>query len=121
MKKAAPILLIFIYALSSTGVAIKADYCCDKLQSLKLTLSDYSKDKGTCCKEKYQSFKVKDTHAAADVIDAPAINFTFIHTLNYSFQAINVAYERNNHVANIHAPPLSPATPKYISNCVFRI
>jgi len=121
MKKAALIFLIFIYALSSTGVALTADYCCNKLQSLKLTLSDYSKDKGVCCKEKSQSFKVKDTHAAADILIAPAINFTFIHMLNYSFQAINLAYERSNHFANIHAPPLSPATPDYISNCVFRI
>ncbi|HEX5155308.1 MAG TPA: hypothetical protein VFW07_27895 [Parafilimonas sp.] len=121
MKKTALLFLIFIYACSSMGVALKADYCCDKLQSLKLTLSDYSKDKGTCCKEKYQSFKVKDTHAATHIIAAPAVYFTFIHALNYSFQAINMAYEKNNQFANTNVPPLSPPIPDYISNCVFRI
>ncbi|HYJ63674.1 MAG TPA: hypothetical protein VEV62_08015 [Parafilimonas sp.] len=121
MKNSASIFLIFIYTLCSTGVAIKADYCCSKLQSLKLTLSDYSEDKGTCCKEKYESFKIKDIHAAAAIIVAPATYFIFIHTLNYSFQAINMTHERNNHFENIHAPPSAPAIPNYIFNCVFRI
>jgi len=121
MKKAAIIFLVFIYAVSSTGVALKADYCCDKLQSLKLVLSDFSKDKEGCCKEKYQSFKVKDTHAAADIVSTPALHISFIHALDYSFHTLELAYEKNNHGMSIHAPPLIASTPVYLSNCVFRI
>jgi hypothetical protein len=121
MKKTATILIIFLYALSSTGFALKADYCCNKLQSLKLILSDYSKDKDGCCKEKYQTFKVKDAHAAADVVNTPAAHVTFIHALSSCIDAIDLSYEVNHHFVNIHAPPLYPTTPVYISNCVFRI
>ena len=121
MKKAAIIFLVFIYAFSTTGVALKADYCCDVLQSVKLILAYDTKNKEGCCKVKYQSFTVKDAHAAADIIITPALHFSFIHTLNTCFEASNLAYAQHDHFINIHAPPLYPSTPVYISNCVFRI
>jgi hypothetical protein len=120
MRKAVIIFLIFIYASSATGAAVKADYCCNKLKSVKLVLADGAKDKDGCCKVKYQSFKIKDTHSAADVLTAPASHFTFIHTLSL-FQVNDLVHERTNHFVNIHAPPLYSTTPVYISNCVFRI
>ena len=120
MKKAASIFLIFIYALSTTGFALKSDYCCNNLKSIKLVLADGAKDKGGCCKVKYQTFKVKDAHAAADVLNTPAFHFTFIHALNSYLQVNDSTYDIN-HPINIHAPPLYQTTPVYISNCVFRI
>lgn len=121
MKNAALIFLIFIYAFSTTGIAVKADYCCNNLRSVKLILADNAKDKEGCCKVKYQSFKIKDAHAAADILGMPALHFTFIHTLNSFFQTNDLMYEKTNRVVNIHAPPLYRTTPVYISNCVFRI
>ena len=121
MKKAAIIFLVLIYATSSFGLAVKAGYCCGKLVSFKLVLANESKDKEACCKVKFQSLKVKDVHAAADVVTTPAIHFTFLHILNTCFEAGDLAYQQHNGFINIHAPPLSQSVPVYISNCVFRI
>ena len=121
MKQAAVIFLVFIYAFSSTGVAVKADYCCNNLKSIKLVLADAAKDKEGCCKVKYQTFKVKDAHAATDVASVPVLHFTFAHSINSCLQVNDLPYEINHHAVNIHAPPLYQTTPVYISNCVFRI
>lgn len=122
MKKAGIILfLAFTYAVSSTGLAVKADYCCDILQSLKLVLAQDAKDKEGCCKVKYQSLKVNDSHAAAHVVNAPASTFTFIDVPYHPFELNTLAYETTNRFVNIHAPPLISSAPVYISNCIFRI
>ncbi len=121
MKKAVIIALVFIYAFSVTGVAVKASYCCDKLQSVKLILSDYSKDKEGCCKTKSQSFKIKDVHAASDVISTPSLHFSFIHTLYSCFYAYKLIEAKDDLFISVHAPPLYSKTPAFISNCVFRI
>jgi hypothetical protein len=120
MKKTAIIFLIFIYAFSVTGVAVKADYCCNHLKSLKLVLADGAKNKEGCCKVKYQAFKIKDVHAAADVASVPVLHYDFIHTFQSSIQINDFVYEAN-HPVNLHAPPLITSTPVYISNHVFRI
>src|SRR4051812_22447879 len=80
MNKATIILLAFVYVFSTTGLALKADYCCDKLQSIKLILADGAKNKEGCCKVKYQSFKINDVHGASDIVTAPGLVYTFIHT-----------------------------------------
>jgi hypothetical protein len=113
MKNAIVIFLIFIYAFSTTGVALKADYCCNNLKSVKLILADNAKDKEGCCKVKYQSIKIKDVHAPADILATSALHFTFIHTLNSVFELNDLVHEQNNLFVNIHAPPLYPTTPLY--------
>ncbi|HEY2728071.1 MAG TPA: hypothetical protein VGI61_12920 [Parafilimonas sp.] len=120
MKKAAIIFLVFIYAFSIAGVAVKADYCCNHLKSIKLVLADGAKDKEGCCKVKFQSFKVKDVHAAADIIVTPALHYTYIQNLNYFFKT-NITGVQTVHAIFIHDPPLLSNIPTYISNCVFRI
>jgi len=119
-KNTAIIFLVFIYAFSTTGVALKADYCCNHLKSIKLVLADAAKNKEGCCKVKYQTFKVKDVHAATDVASVPVLHYDFIHTFRSSIQINNFAYEAN-HPVSLHAPPLITSAPFYISNCVFRI
>ena len=121
MKKAASIFLIFIYAFTTTGIAVKADYCCNNLKSVKVVLADGAKSKDGCCTVKYQSLKIKDVHSAANVLDAPAVHFSFTQTLNNFFQATSLVSQTTNHPVNIHAPPLIASAPVYISNCVFRI
>ena len=121
MKKAVIIFLLFIYALSATGLAVKADYCCSNLKSVKLVLADGAKDKDGCCKVKYQAFKVRDVHSAADILATPVLHFTLIHTLNSFFATSDLTAAKENEFTNIHAPPLYLNTSLYISNCIFRI
>ena len=122
MKKAAIIIfLAFTYAASSTGLAVKADYCCDILQSLKLVLKHKAEDKEGCCKVKYQSLKVNDTHAAADIVKMPASTFIVLDIPYRAFEVNNTVYETGNLFQNIHAPPLISSAPVYISNCILRI
>ena len=121
MKKAVAILLFFIYALSATGLAVKADYCCNNLKSIKIVLAEGAKNKDGCCKVKYETFKVKDAHAAADVVSAPPVHFTFVHTLIACLQFDDLIPETTLPSANVHAPPLISSNPVYLSNCIFRI
>jgi hypothetical protein len=121
MKKAAILFLVFIYAFTSTGFAVKGDYCCNSLKSVKLVLAEGAKDKEGCCKVKYESFKVKDAHAAAEVITAPALSYNYIYTLNSYFQINHVSQQNDSRFINIHAPPLISSIPVYVSNCTFRI
>ncbi len=121
MKKAAILFLLFIYAFTSTGFAVKGDYCCNNLKSVKLVLADGAKDKEGCCKVKYESFKVRDAHSAADVLLLPELSCNYIHTLNNFFQSNAISQQNDNRFINIHAPPLIGSVPVYISNCIFRI
>ncbi len=46
MKKTAIIIFLALtYAASSSGFAVKADYCCNILQSVKLVLAEGAQDK----------------------------------------------------------------------------
>jgi hypothetical protein len=121
MKKAAVIFLVFLYGFSTTGIAVKGDYCCDKLKSVTLVLADNAKDKNGCCGVKYQSLKVNDVHAAAHIVSAPASWFILIDVLNNIYTIDIIAHQYQHSFVNVHAPPLITSTPVYISNCVFRI
>ncbi len=121
MKKATILFLLFIYAFTSTGFAVKGDYCCNTLKSVKLVLADGAKDKEGCCKVKFESFKVKDAHDAAVIMNAPALTCSYIQTLNSFFQTNGISQQNDNRFINIHAPPLISSVPVYISNCIFRI
>ena len=83
MKKIALLLLINIYALSAFGIGIKQFYCCGKLQSTSISFvqnptekCDNGGEKSGCCKTKFQSLKVKDSHIAADAINNPVKHFS---------------------------------------------
>ena len=76
MKRISLIFLLLIYTLSSFGIGVRQFYCCGKLKSTKVTFiqtenKKCSKDDGTtdCCKTKFKSIKVKDSHFAADGIN----------------------------------------------------
>jgi hypothetical protein len=121
MKSVALIFLISIYAFSTTGISVKGFYCCGKLQSVKLALADYGKDIDGCCKTKYQSFKIKDTHAAADALTVPVSHQTTIDFVSTIFRTPAFLLIRPALVNNSHAPPLYNGVPAYISDCIYRI
>lgn len=128
MKQIALILLICIYALSSFGVGIKQFYCCGKLKSTSVSLVEDSKEKcakgdkkSGCCKTKFNSLKVKDTHIAADDISNPVKHFTDIHLFIPSFEVVALVNELMDIANPSHAPPAHHGIPVYILNCNFRI
>jgi hypothetical protein len=128
VKKVIAILLLSIYAVSTLGLSLKRFYCCGKLKSVTVSVADDQQQKrgnddgmNDCCKTKYQFYKVKDNHVAADVINTPVLHIINLHlftvpfeVLNYPSEEVYVAYQSN-------APPLFHAVPDYIFNCVFRI
>ena len=121
MKRITLIFLIFVYAFSTTGVSLKAFYCCGKLQSLKPVLTEAGKNTEGCCKTTYQSFKVKDTHTATGAFEAPVVHQATINFLASIFQEIAPLSTQTPGVIDDHAPPLFGGVPVYISACVYRI
>ena len=128
MKKAALILLILIYSMSSFGVTFNEFYCCGKLKAISVTLSEVGKDKATkdtdkggCCKTKLQSFKVKDTHIAAEKITSLTNYFVDLQLCNSTFQDIFFVSQKTTIAYKSNAPPLPTKVPIYIYNSTFLI
>jgi hypothetical protein len=128
VKKITIILLLSIYSLSTLGLSLKSFYCCGKLKSVSVTLSqdlqkkctkaDNSKD---CCQTKYQVVKVKDTHVIADHVQSPVKDFIVLNLFSSSFQTIHFPFQKDLIEHKNNAPPLIHGVPGYIFNCVFRI
>ena len=128
MKKVIAILLFSIYSVSTLGVNLKSFYCCGKLKSVTVSVTQdqqqkYAKNDGMndCCKTKYQFYKVKDNHVAADVINTPVLHFINLHLFTSSFEVLNYPSEEVYVAYQSNAPPLFHTVPDYIFNCVFRI
>lgn len=110
------------------GVSLKSFYCCGKLKSVSVSLSqdlpnnrtkaDNSND---CCKTKYQVVKVRDTHVVADHVNSPVKNFIALDVFPTSFQTIHVPFQKDLIEDKNNAPPLIHGVSGYIFNCVFRI
>lgn len=127
MKKITLILLISIYALSSFGIGVKQFYCCGKLKSTSISIIQGAKEKcatgskmSGCCKTKFHSLKIKDTHIAADGIN-PVKYFSEAILFNSSFESMGLVQQQIvvNHPS--HAPPLHYSLPLYIFYCNYRI
>lgn len=127
MKKFSLILLICIYSLATMGFSLKEFYCCGKLTSISLSFAQDTKEKCEkgnakgCCDNKYQFFKVKDNHIAADQVSSPVNHFIDLHLYTPSFQEITFASQQTAIANRSNAPPLHPGVPVYIYNCIFRI
>lgn len=127
MKKAALILLICIYSVATMGFSLKQFYCCGKLKSVTVALTQDAKrkcSKGSgsgCCDNKYQFFKVKDKHKSANTVSCPVNHFTDLHLYTSSFSNTTFAALKTTITYSSHAPPLHLGVPVYIYNCVFLI
>ena len=128
MKRIVPILLICVYSLSSFGVSLKAFYCCGRLKSVSVTYADKGENKcgkgnntDSCCKTKYQSFKVNDNHFTSDNIKTPSKQFISLTLFTPSLQDVTFYSPKIILWNRCNAPPIYSAIPAYIYNCVFRI
>jgi len=128
VKKITLILLIGIYAVSVSGYGIKGFYCCDNLTSVNISFSEIthshpvtSTDKGHCCKTKYQYFKVKDSHFAADHLNAPAKFVAHVQLFSRSSQAFLFASHKVNISHRSNAPPSYDGVSLFVANCTYLI
>lgn len=128
MKKIALILLISIYSLSMFGIGIREFYCCGQLQSATISFVQETKKKcsnddsmSDCCKTKFKSFKVKDSHIPADGISSPVKHFTDLHLLTPFFEEVILANMPMDIANASHAPPPEHGIPLYILVCTYRI
>ena len=128
MKKIAAILFLTIYSLSVLGIGVRQFYCCGKLKSTSLTLVQESKEKCSnsaamkgCCKTKFKSLKVKDSHVTTD---GNAVNFikhfTDLDIPVAEFKSAALANEPVVVANTSHAPP-GKAIPLYIFHCTYLI
>lgn len=128
MKKITIILLLSIYTMSVVGYGVKGFYCCDNLTSVKFSFSENTQshqvtttDKSDCCKTKYQYFKVKDNHFAADHINAPANFFAEVPVFLNSFEPILFLSHKVNIANPGNAPPLYNGVSLFEANCAYLI
>lgn len=128
MKQISLILLITIYSLSTLGIEVKQFYCCGKLTSTDISIVQKdTKDKcgkGSmkgCCKIKFKSLKVQDSHVAADGITTPFKHFTDLHLFT-PYTEVPMLASKPLDIANAtHAPPVHHGVSIYIFHCVYRI
>ena len=128
MKKIAVILLLSIYSLATLGIGIKQFYCCGKLKSTSISFVLDAKEKcgmgnekSGCCKTKFHTLKVKDTHIAGDAVNNLVKHFSEIVICNPAFESIGLVQLQVAVNNPSHAPPLHQGTPLYILNCTYRI
>ena len=114
--------------MSVVGYGIKGFYCCDNLTSVNISFSENthnhsltSTDKSDCCKTKYQYFKVKDNHFAADHVNAPANFFPEVQLFTETFQPVLFVSNKVNISHRPNGPPLYNGVSVFIANCTYLI
>ena len=124
MRKVVAIILLLLYIISSSGVAIKAHYCCGKLKSLNLVLnsSEDKECKKGCCSDKLAFYKVDDNQNATTVITfSPSFDKIF-YQVSYIVKSCFQPYPTtcmSGLVCENVAPP--PKKGIYIDICVLRV
>jgi len=126
MKKFTVTVLALIYMLSTLGVSAERFYCCGKLARTSFALGDSGNSvntnskKGDCCRTTKQSFKVKDQHVIAKMLDVTAKTFVALLPSVIPFRSVAVnVLQPTVYCAN--APPDRKQTPIYLLNCTYRI
>jgi len=128
VKRAALILLTFIYVLSCTGIAVNSFYCCGKLASVKFeygaadnALTQIKKSGKGCCRHELLNLKVKDNHfnpATFSINKPAAIDLPLfacaVQPVVIALPTISTCYKGN-------APPGAADNPIYTLNCAYRI
>lgn len=127
MKKIFAILMILVYSLGTTGVAVAAHYCCGKLAEVHIGYSLSSAgNRGMegCCRDVTHFYKVWDAqqHAVNDIqLHAPFIQ-TYLLLPVFEELSLLIQLQGRAFSDAHHSPPLlDGTTPRYIHLSVFRI
>ncbi len=129
MKKAAAILLFFLYVIPAVGINVSVHYCGGQISSVSLGLNNTDscvcgskKMDKSCCNDKQLSVKEESNHYKSSEVIFNAFKFLNTHPIivaayRFSFQssdAEDTAY-------NDYHPPDKIKQPLYILQQVFRI
>jgi hypothetical protein len=125
MKKLASILLLLVYGLSSSGMTLRLDYCCGKLDKIEFSPLavkqdgiNHSMGKRSCCESKQIEFKLKADQKAEQanklISPTPAI------VKGNAGIFISRSLSSRETVPEILTPP-PLKTPLHISHCMYRI
>jgi hypothetical protein len=114
--------------MSVVGYGVKEFYCCNNLTSVKFSFSENAQnhqvkatDKSDCCKTKYQYFKVKDNHFAANNISASANFFAEVPVFHDSLKPVLFLSQKINIANPGNAPPAYNGVSLFVANCTYLI
>ncbi len=127
MKKFKAILLLFLFVITNSGMAISIHWCGGKLSSVDFFSCSKNKCacgkkamKPGCCKDKKVQFKVKDDLVKSNTVvfkvsppmlAISAQQFTIVPKVCFQYSAIDF----------YHPPPFKPKAPIYLLDRVFLI
>lgn len=129
MKKIASILLLFLFLITNSGIAVNAHWCGKKLASVHL-VSDSKHPcscskktmKAKCCKNKTTILKTKTDVAKARHLElkSNSQNYTFT-VANYYAEILPAVNFEQTASKFYHPPPTKHRVPIYLLDKVFRI
>ncbi|MGI8952458.1 MAG: HYC_CC_PP family protein [Chitinophagaceae bacterium] len=127
MKKILVILLITVYAISSSGATLHFHYCCGKFD--KIDFNANKKDncpfankisqKG-CCDNRQVELKIKSDYQP-ETIAKTFYKVCEIYNNYATTYCSNIFINNNLKYFSGVSPPLSKSVPLYILQCVYRI
>ena len=131
MKKLTLILVLLVYALSSSGMTVTVHYCMSDFvgwelsgkTSSSLCASCGMEEEGNkgCCRDETKIIKSENDQQRVEMFfDSLKVPVTLISS-NYSDYNPNYLANRIKELPCSHAPLCRLKVPVYISNCVFRI
>ena len=117
---------VLIYSVTSTGLSVKAHYCCGELKSVSLftprsCCGKSEKSKG-CCHDETKYFKVKDSQLQIDKFAEIQPLLVIIEPIEFHFLIrTDVPKDRTSYSRIYDPPPLHVKTPIFIKNRVLII
>ena len=117
---------MMLYLVTVSGFALNMHYCFNRLRSVKVDepakacTKVLESNKMKCCKDQKINIKVKDAHQSTSPLYWS--KFFPIALLAPVFPGLPFSIHSIAIVSVVdRGPPLSPGTPIFLKNCIFRI
>ena|SRR5215216_1732323 len=128
MKKVFVILLMLVYAVSSSGATLHIHYCCGKIDKIDFKArkkdhcpSDNKISQKNCCDNKEVELKIKSDYKAETETKVLLKDLTaYVNILHAAFKASLFVSNNPFHFSDV-SPPLSVSVPLYIFDCTYLI
>ena len=136
MKKLLSIVLLFLFLITNSGIAVTAHWCCGELSSIHFIAADKHRctcgDNGSCdnkamesgcCKDKTTTLNANEKNDVAKAADfelkvtTPDITFIPVNHI----EVLSTVIFHNTVSDFYHPPPPNHSVPLYLLDKVFRI